>query len=170
MPTGFAAAKYRPMSNHENILVFGKGKTTYNKIMQETKSEQVKENAEKGKVRTFKPDFSDQSLGLKSKGSVSEFKAMVNPTTVQEFDCVPRSTGSLHPTQKPVALFEYLIKTYSNKNETVLDNCMGSGTTAIACMNTERNFIGFELDKTYYEKSLERIKNHTTQTELFDYM
>ena len=76
--------------------------------------------------------------------------------------------GQLHPTQKPVALFEYLIKTYTNKGETVLDNCMGSGTTAIACMNTERNFIGFELDKTYYEKSLERIKNHTTQTDIFD--
>src|SRR5699024_12295617 len=74
----------------------------------------------------------------------------------------------LHPTQKPVALFEYLIKTYTNKSETVLDNCMGSGTTAIACMNTERNFIGFELDKTYYEKSLERIKERTTQTDLFD--
>src|SRR5699024_4515588 len=67
-----------------------------------------------------------------------------------------------------VALFEYLIKTYTNKNETVLDNCMGSGTTAIACMNTERNFIGFELDETYYEKSLKRIKEHTTQTDIFD--
>ena len=76
--------------------------------------------------------------------------------------------GQLHPTQKPVALFEYLIKTYTNKSETVLDNCMGSGTTAIACINTERNFIGFELDETYYEKSLKRIKNHSTQTDIFN--
>lgn len=74
----------------------------------------------------------------------------------------------LHPTQKPVSLMEYLIKTYTNEGETVLDNCMGSGTTAIACMNAERNFIGFELDETYYEKSLERIKNHTAQTDIFD--
>lgn len=65
----------------------------------------------------------------------------------------------IHPTQKPVALFEYLIKTYSNEGETVLDNCMGSGTTAVACINTNRNYIGFELDEEYYKKSLERIKD-----------
>src|SRR5699024_4951642 len=83
------------------------------------------------------------------------------PTTIIEESNANRN-DRIHPTQKPVALFEYLIKTYTNKGETVLDNCMGSGTTAIACMNTERNFIGFELDGTYYGKSLERIKNHTT--------
>ena len=72
--------------------------------------------------------------------------------------------GSLHPTQKPFPLMEYLIKTYTNENETILDNVMGSGTTAIAAINTNRNFIGFELDETYYnianeriEKSLERV-------------
>ena len=78
------------------------------------------------------------------------------------------NTKRVHPTQKPVALFEYLIKTYTNEGETVLDNCMGSGTTAIACMNTNRNYIGFELYETYYEKSLERIKEHETQTDIFD--
>src|SRR5699024_9191874 len=87
------------------------------------------------------------------------------PVDILEFN----SLGSYsHPTQKPVALFEYLIKTYTNEGETILDNCMGSGTTAIACMNTKRNFIGFELDKTYYEKSLERIKNHAPQTDIFN--
>ena len=65
-----------------------------------------------------------------------------------------------HPTQKPVALFEYLIKTYTNEGETVLDNCIGSGTTAIACMNTNRQFIGFELDKNYYNIAQNRIKEH----------
>ena len=64
----------------------------------------------------------------------------------------------LHPTQKPVALFEYLIKTYTNEGETVLDNCIGSGTTAIACINTKRNFIGFELDKHYVLEAYERIQ------------
>lgn len=73
-----------------------------------------------------------------------------------------------HPTQKPVALLEDLIKTYSNPGDVVVDLTIGSGSTAIACMNTERNFIGFELDKTYYEKSLERIKDHMTQTDIFD--
>ena len=75
-------------------------------------------------------------------------------------------TNIVHPTQKPVALFEYLIKTYTNKGETVLDNCMGSGTTAIACLNTGRQYIGFELDETYHRLSLERIENHTQQLSL----
>ena len=68
--------------------------------------------------------------------------------------------GKVHQTQKPVALFEYLIKTYSCEGETVLDNCMGSGTTAIACMNTKRNFVGFELDKGYFDIANERINKH----------
>ena len=66
----------------------------------------------------------------------------------------------LHPTQKPVALFEYLIKTYTNEGETVLDNCMGSGTTAIACLNTNRNYIGFELEKEYFDIANKRIEEH----------
>ena len=65
----------------------------------------------------------------------------------------------LHPTQKPVALLEYLIKTYTNENETVLDNCMGSGSTGVACVNTKRNFIGIELDEKYYEIAKNRIEN-----------
>ena len=72
----------------------------------------------------------------------------------------------IHPTQKPVALFEYLIKTYTNKGETVLDNCMGSGTTAIACLNTDRQYIGFELDEDYYNIAQDRIKNHEQQLTL----
>lgn len=68
--------------------------------------------------------------------------------------------NAVHPTQKPVPLFEYLIKTYTNEGETVLDNCMGSGTTAIACLNTKRNFIGFELDEEYYNMSLKRISEN----------
>lgn len=67
----------------------------------------------------------------------------------------------LHPTQKPVALFEYLIKTYTNERDVILDNCMGSGTTAIACLNTNRNYIGFELDEKYFNIAQNRIQNHT---------
>ena len=77
------------------------------------------------------------------------------PTQLLEFGY---DKSKLHPTQKPVALFEYLIKTYTNKGETVLDNCMGSGTTAIACINTNRNYIGFELDKHYCDIANERIQ------------
>src|SRR5699024_9435279 len=80
------------------------------------------------------------------------------PRSIQVF--ANPNHNSLHPTQKPVALFEYLIRTYTNEGETVLDNCMGSGTTAIACMNTDRNFIGFELDEGYYSIANKRIKSH----------
>lgn len=78
-----------------------------------------------------------------------------NPINIIVFDKIRK--GSLHPTQKPVALLEYLIKTYTNEGETVLDNCMGSGSTGVACVNTDRNFIGIELDDHYFEVAKERI-------------
>ena len=86
------------------------------------------------------------------------------PRSVVQFK---RETG-LHPTQKPVALFEYLIKTYTNYGETVLDNCIGSGTTAIACLNTNRNFIGFEMGKEYFEIAQNRIKERQNEISLLD--
>lgn len=73
----------------------------------------------------------------------------------------------MHPTQKPVALIQYLVRTYSNEGDTILDNCMGSGTTAIACIREKRNFIGFELNKDYYDKACERIKLEQAQLTLF---
>ncbi len=79
------------------------------------------------------------------------------PKNILEFK---RDGNHVHPTQKPVALFEYLIRTYTNENETILDNCMGSGTTAIACLNTNRNYIGFELDENYHTVANERIAKH----------
>ena len=81
------------------------------------------------------------------------------PRSVIKFS-TDKQKSAIHPTQKPVALFEYLIKTYTNEGETVLDNCMGSGTTAIAAINTNRNYIGFELDEEYCKASLERIEEH----------
>src|SRR5699024_530036 len=120
----------------------------------------------------YKDKERGRTMGVMS-DAISKKKAINNegvryPSSVQKFS--NKNNGGVHATQKPVALFEYLIKTYTNEGETVLDNCIGSGTTAIACINTERNFISFELDKTYYEKSLERIKQLITQMELFDYL
>ena len=88
------------------------------------------------------------------------------PTQVWKFqrDCL---TSNLHPTQKPVDLLEYLVKTYTNEGETVLDNCMGSGTTGVACLNTNRNFIGIELDEKYFQIAKERIENFHKSKELF---
>lgn len=84
------------------------------------------------------------------------------PIDVLEFNCV-NNYAKVHPNEKPVDLFEYLIKTYTNEGETVLDNCMGSGTTAIACINTNRNYIGFELDKGYYDIANERIEKRVSE-------
>ena len=75
---------------------------------------------------------------------------------------------TFHPTQKPVSLLEYLVKTYTKKGDLILDNCMGSGTTAVACLNTERPFIGFETNAEYYTKAIDRIQNNVTQLDLFE--
>lgn len=87
-------------------------------------------------------------------GYIQEFTNY--PTTVLQFNKVQKA---VHPTQKPVPLLEYLIKTYTNEGETVLDNCMGSGSTGVACVNTNRSFIGIELNQKYYNLAKERIKN-----------
>jgi site-specific DNA-methyltransferase (adenine-specific) len=137
-------AKKQPLKIHENILVFSKGKCPYypqNLIRVDKQTRQGKK-------------VSDNIGG--GERSTSYYQEFTNyPRSIQ---CFKNQTG-LHSTQKPVALFEYLIKTYTNEGETVLDNCMGSGTTAIACMNTKRNFIGFELDSEYHRIATERIQN-----------
>ena len=104
-------------------------------------------------------------LGEKNKGySVGGNKLNSNEPFVQKYTNYPieilsfsRDKKTYHPTQKPVALLEYLIRTYTNENEVVLDNCMGSGSTGVACINTKRSFIGIELDPNYFEIAKERI-------------
>jgi len=89
------------------------------------------------------------------------------PTNILKYDVVTRKER-IHNTQKPVELYEYLIKTYTNEGELILDNCIGSGTTAIACINTNRNYIGFELNKEYYEIAKNRINKHILDNNLQD--
>ena len=152
--SNFATVNRRPFNSFEDIMVFYKKQPTYNPQFWQGKPYEQKQ----GYVGEGK------QTGLSRKEVVTKSDGRRYPLSIIRFS----KENGLHPTQKPVALFEYLIKTYTNEGETVLDNCMGSGTTAIACMNTERNFIGFELDETYYNKSLERIKNHTSQTDIFN--
>ena len=147
-------AKYQPLKIHEDINVFSIDTHEYYPQGLIEVNKQTKQGAR----------VSDNNGGGK-RNSVYNQTHTNYPRSILKYESVG---NTVHPTQKPVALFEYLIKTYTNKNETVLDNCMGSGTTAIACMNTERNFIGFELDEIYYKKSLDRLKNHTTQTDIFN--
>ena len=161
--SNFATLKYQPMKEHEDILVFGKGKTTYNPIMEQRKGsggERVKH-----KYNALETKTGEANGGLLNTERTGQYGELRNPSSVQFFNNREDCRG-LHPTQKPVALFEYLIKTYTNKGDLVLDNCMGSGTTAIACINTNRNYIGCELDEGYYNISMKRIAEHPMRLQL----
>ena len=142
--TGFLNAKKMPLKIHENILVFYKKLPTYNPQMR----------------LGFKPYRCKQgrhttNYGDYKRGHLTESNGERYPIDIINF----QREVSLHPTQKPVALLEYLIKTYTNESEIVLDNCMGSGSTGVACVNTNRNFIGFELDENYFDIAKTRINN-----------
>ena len=147
IPSGMSYAKYRPMQQSEDICVFTKNgvKTIYNPQMVK-RDKPIKGGGIKNSESAF-------TVGYKPLKKTYDYK---NPTTLIEFDKIRK--GSSHPTQKPVPLLEYLIKTYTNGNEVVLDNCMGSGSTGVACINTNRNFIGIEKDFNYYNIACERIK------------
>lgn len=143
---GFLNARRMPLQAHEDILAFYKKLPTYNPQMEEGKP-YVKKTVTNG----------DES-------NYGKFER-VGQVNVNKGERFPRSVikisndnhKSIHPTQKPIALLEYLIKTYTNEGETVLDNCMGSGSTGVACVNTNRNFIGIELDKDYFNIAKQRI-------------
>jgi site-specific DNA-methyltransferase (adenine-specific) len=151
--SNFAILKYQPMKEHENILVFSKNTHQYYPIMQKRKGK-GEERLNNGYKSNSPSSEVYDNIQVNRKGK--EYDVLRNPSSVQYFNNRESSRG-LHPTQKPIALFEYLIKTYTNECETVLDNCMGSGTTAIACMNTNRNFLGFELDENYHKIACERV-------------
>jgi site-specific DNA-methyltransferase (adenine-specific) len=161
---GFATAKKRPMKYHENISVFFKRQPTYNPQMQEY-SDSTKKRFKDGDMvnRTKQLQNSTNSIqaGLSFAGEKAiDYSKGKYPESVQFFKSVPNSNGiRQHPTQKPVELLEYLIKTYTNENDTILDNCMGSGSTGVACKNTNRKFIGIELDEKYFNMAKERIES-----------
>ena len=150
VPTGMSAAKYRPMKYHEDILVFHREQPTYNPIM--------KERVGVGKACYNYNHYCGDSNHVKLDKIKKKYDPnFVQPSSVLDFKVVPNRNGKLHPTQKPVALSEYLIKTYTNEGDMVLDNCMGSGTTGVACKNLNRNFIGIELDPEYFKIAEARI-------------
>jgi site-specific DNA-methyltransferase (adenine-specific) len=140
-------SKIRPLNNIEDVLVFCNGKTIYNP--QKTKGKPYSITRDK------KPRLKETS------GVIMRETTTVNggdrlPTRILEF----KQEKGLHPTQKPVALFEYLIKTYTNENDMVLDNTMGSGTAGVACKNLNRNFIGIEKDPEYFKIAEKRINEN----------
>lgn len=145
--TNFAMAKRQPMKVHEDVCVFYEKQCLYNP------QGLIDCSIAKGGKNKFRSDniYSGGGVGLTAK-YVQKKKGY--PRTVQKFN---RETG-LHPTQKPVALMEYLVKTYTNGGDTILDFTMGSGTTGVACANLGRKFIGIELDEGYFEIAKERIQ------------
>lgn len=147
MASNFALCKKQPFKKHETISIFYKKQPTYNPQM------------ETGKPYIDKRNGRTRNVTVGSESAVAR-QIICNsgtryPSSVQKFS--NGNNGNVHPTQKPVALLEYLIKTYTNEGDLVLDNCMGSGSTGIACVNTGRRFIGFELDTKYFEIAKQRI-------------
>ena len=139
--TGHLNAKKMPMKKHENILIFYKKLPIYNPQWEWGKPY----------VATYSTHSSNYGKQKDNVTTISDGRRY--PTDIIKF----QSEKGLHPTQKPVPLLEYLIRTYTNENETVLDNCMGSGSTGVACVNTNRKFIGMELEEKYFQIAKDRI-------------
>ncbi len=146
--SNFATVKYMPMKEHENIVVFGKGKLLYN----EQREERI--GSRKGKVtKTIDSGRKDSVYGTQEGGLEMIVPELRCPRSIQRFT---RERG-LHPTQKPLELMKYLIKTYSNENDVVLDNTMGSGTTCLGAKELNRKFIGIEKEPKYYDLAVARV-------------
>ena len=142
--SNFLNANRQHLMRHEDILVFAPRQPTFNK--------QMTVGVPYTQKRSGRDDTGDNYGGIEKRvDTVND--GTRNPISVLEFD---RETGK-HPTQKPVTLMEYLIRTYTNEGDVVLDNCMGSGTTGVACRNLSRKFIGVEMDETYYNVAKDRI-------------
>ena len=144
-PSDFAVAKFKTMKYHETVLIFTNGRATYNPQMVIGKP-----NHSVGKGIRRKNNESGANTATVS----NKTDGLKHPKSVLKIN---RESKPIHPTQKPVALMEYLIKTYTNENETVLDFTMGSGTTGVACKNLNRKFIGIEKDETYFKIAQDRI-------------
>lgn len=157
--TGGLNSNHQPLKKHENIIVFSEYSASPT-----------------GEPMVYNPQFvAGEPYKIKRTPKTSDNYGMaaggvfVNdgkryPTSIIEFN---RDADSFHPTQKPVDLLRYLVRTYSNEGDTILDNCMGSGTTAVACIKEKRHFIGFELNKEYYDKACQRIDAEQRQLTLF---
>ena len=150
-PTGYSFCKYQPMRDVENIIIF-KNKST-NKYNPQNL------------IKLEEPKLKIRKKG--QEGLIYEKGNLTNKVYKTEFTNYPRNTlyfkperKGMHPTQKPVELLEYLIKTYTNEEEIILDNCMGSGSTGVACLNVNRKFIGIEKEEKYFNIAKERIENH----------
>lgn len=154
-PGGIGFAKYQPMRITEDVIVFSSGTARY--------FPQMVERSEIKKSRNYKhSEINNITLAAQLENTVYTKKYPKNIIEASNAN----QRGKVHPTQKPVALMEYLIKTYTNEGETVLDFTMGSGTTGVACVNLNRSFIGIELDENYFNIAKERIEKADSSDQL----
>jgi len=158
MPSNYLLASKQPLKYHENVLLFYNQQPTYNPQMEKREDKNKRLNA----PRLNKSETLGVELHCENSRGNEDY---IYPHSYQRFN-KGRIKG-WHPTQKPVALFEYLIRTYTNEGDTVLDNCAGSFTTAIACLNTKRKYICSEKDETYFNVGQKRIEDWHNQGKLF---
>ena len=152
--SNFAHAKRQPLRKHELVLVFGREPVKY--YPQMVKGKPLMKNIGKKVNRMRVPDIRSTGISQDLEAVLSDTYYPISPLY---FNCVGRRSGGLHPTQKPVELYEYLVKTYTNPGDVVLDLAMGSGTTGEACINLNRKFIGIEKDEEYFARAQGRIEN-----------
>ena len=153
--SNFMTVKYHPFKKHESVLIFCKKSPSYYPIKEKRKGAIPKKSMHP-KGNFFGKSIQNTERIVHKKGSV--YDELVYPSSVQYFDNSLKHNRGSHPTQKPIELCEYFIKTYSKEKAFVLDNCMGSGSIGVACINTNRNFIGIEKEKKYYDIAKKRIK------------
>jgi DNA modification methylase len=146
-PTGFLNANKMPLRNHEDILVFYESLPTFNPQMWEGNSSTHSRGSKNKNL--------NNNYGKYEPTPTVDYGNQKFPISILRF---PKPHPPIHPTQKPVSLLEYLIRTYTNENDTVLDSCIGSGTTAVACIRSGRKFIGIEKEEKYFKMANEQIK------------
>ena len=156
--SNFANTVREPFKEHEEVLVFSKGKWTYNKQMQPRTGGGLERTKYNCKFESQSDNY--RKFESREENTLTEMRV---PSSWQKFN----TEVGMHPTQKPVELFRYLLRTYSNPGDTILDNTIGSGTTAVAALREKRHFIGFELNRDYYDIALRRIKLEQQQQTLF---
>jgi len=157
--SNFMSFNFQPAKYHENIIVFCKNTPIYNPIKWIIEEDKRDKRKTINNPLTNKDGIHGGIIRIRNEDDGTRY-----PKSIIKID--KSINGNIHPTQKPVALFEYLIKTYTNKGMLVLDNCIGSGTTAVACINTNRKFIGIELEPKYVEIANQRIKEAQVQSKL----
>lgn len=160
--SNFANTVREPMKEHETVLVFSNGGWTYNKQMQQRALSGMDRAKYKVEHSNQKRAGTRQFEG-RQHHTIEELRV---PSSWQKFNIASGKEKTVHPTQKPVALMEYLVRTYTNKGETVLDFAMGSGTTGVACANLQRKFIGIEIDENFFNLARKRIKEAAAQYRL----